>query len=133
MRTRPELILLQKTMVVVEGVARTLNPKLNMWTTGEPVVREWMEKQLGVEGRLLEASEGASTVGKFMGTLPQLLSQAERTSQAFSHMAEHGIRLDDETVRKLGRERAPRAYGLLYALGALSFIGLTVFLAISLW
>ena len=97
MRTRPELILLQKTMVVVEGVARTLNPKLNMWTTGEPVVREWMEKQLGVEGRLLEASEGASTVGKFMGTLPQLLSQAERTSQAFSHMAEHGIRLDDET------------------------------------
>ena len=39
MQTRPELILLQKTMVVVEGVARTLNPDLNMWVTAEPVVR----------------------------------------------------------------------------------------------
>ena len=40
MRTRPELLLLQKTMVVVEGVARSLDPKLDMWTVAEPVVRE---------------------------------------------------------------------------------------------
>ena len=44
MRTRPELLLLQKTMVVVEGVARSLDPKLDMWTTAEPVVREWMTR-----------------------------------------------------------------------------------------
>ncbi len=42
MQTRPELLLLQKTMVVVEGVARTLDPKLNIWTAAEPVVKEWM-------------------------------------------------------------------------------------------
>ena len=47
MRTRPELLLLQKTMVVVEGVARTLDPKLDMWKTAEPVVREWIERNLG--------------------------------------------------------------------------------------
>src|SRR5262249_42452380 len=41
MRTRPELLLLQKTMVVVEGVARSLDPKLDMWTVAEPVVRDW--------------------------------------------------------------------------------------------
>ena len=45
MRTRPELLLLQKTMVVVEGVARSLDPKLDMWSTAEPVVREWMDAQ----------------------------------------------------------------------------------------
>ena len=47
MRTRPELLLLQKTMVVVEGVARSLDPKLDMWTVAEPVVREWIERNLG--------------------------------------------------------------------------------------
>ena len=47
MRTRPELLLLQKTMVVVEGVARSLDPKLDMWSTAEPVVREWMTRNLG--------------------------------------------------------------------------------------
>ena len=47
MRTRPELILLQKTMVVVEGVARSLDPQLDMWKVAEPVVREWIERHLG--------------------------------------------------------------------------------------
>ena len=47
MRTRPELILLQKTMVVVEGVARSFDPKLDIWKTAEPVVREWIERNLG--------------------------------------------------------------------------------------
>src|SRR6202008_1107007 len=59
MRTRPELLLLQKTMVVVEGVARSLAPKLDMWTTAEPVVREWIERNLGPPGRLRGGTERA--------------------------------------------------------------------------
>ena len=47
MQTRPELLLLQKTMVVVEGVGRSLDPELNMWVVAEPVVKQWMESQLG--------------------------------------------------------------------------------------
>ena len=58
MATRTELVLLQKTMVVVEGVARTLDPKLDMWTTSEPVVREWIERNLGPLGRIEEAGRG---------------------------------------------------------------------------
>ena len=50
MQTRPELVLLQKTMVVVEGVARRLDPEFDMWTTAEPVVREWIERNLGAGG-----------------------------------------------------------------------------------
>ena len=56
MRTRPELLLLQKTMVVVEGVARTLDRRLDMWTTAEPVVREWIARNLGPAGRLESAA-----------------------------------------------------------------------------
>jgi ubiquinone biosynthesis protein len=52
MRTRPELIMLQKTMVVVEGVARGFDPKLDIWTTADPVVREWIARNLGPIGQI---------------------------------------------------------------------------------
>ena len=74
MRTRPELLLLQKTMVVVEGVARTLDPKLDMWTVADPVVREWIERNLGPAGRLEDVAEGAGEIGRFLGQVPSLLS-----------------------------------------------------------
>ena len=47
MTTRVELVMLQKTMVVVEGVARKLDPQLNMWSTAEPVVGAWIAENLG--------------------------------------------------------------------------------------
>ncbi len=43
--------MLQKTMVVVEGVARKLDPQLNMWSTSEPVVSAWIADNLGPKGR----------------------------------------------------------------------------------
>src|SRR5262249_40500531 len=72
MRTRPELLLLQKTMVVVEGVGRALDPKLDIWTAAEPVVREWMERHLGPVGRLEDAAQGAGEVGRFIGQMPSV-------------------------------------------------------------
>ncbi|GAB4239888.1 MAG: 2-polyprenylphenol 6-hydroxylase [Methyloligellaceae bacterium] len=108
MQTQPQLILLQKTMVVVEGVARQLDPQLNMWTTAEPVVREWMEAQLGMEHRLQEAAEGAQNVGQFVGEIPRLLGRAERMATAFSEMAEEGLRLDAQTIERLAEAQARR-------------------------
>ena len=78
MRTRTELVMLQKTMVVVEGVARSFHPKLDMWATAEPVVREWVERHLGPAGRLEDAAQGAGEVGKFFGDVPGLLGRAAR-------------------------------------------------------
>src|SRR5262249_44087185 len=97
METRPELILLQKTMVVVEGVARSLDPGLNMWTAAEPIAKEWVEANYGVVGRLKEAGEGAGTLGKVFAEVPRVLSQAERTALALADMARGGLRLDDDT------------------------------------
>ena len=106
MQTRPELILLQKTMVVAEGVARTLNPRLNMWTAAEPVVKEWMERQLGVEGRLSEAGEGAATIGRFMSEVPRLLTQVEQGADAMARMAAEGVRLDAASIERLAQAEA---------------------------
>jgi ubiquinone biosynthesis protein len=101
MQTRPELLLLQKTMVVVEGVARGLDPGLNMWTAAEPIARQWIEDNLGPSGRLREVGEGAATVGKVLADLPALLLQGQQTAIALAEMARSGLRLDEETVREL--------------------------------
>jgi ubiquinone biosynthesis protein len=109
MRTQPRLIMLQKTMVVVEGVARNLDPELNMWTTAEPVVREWIERNLGPAGKLSEAAEGVGSLARLVGQMPVLAERAERVSADFARMAEDGLRLDQATVESLARAQAKRA------------------------
>jgi ubiquinone biosynthesis protein len=106
METRPELLLLQKTMVVVEGVARTLDPAFDMWSTSEPVIAEWIERNLGPAGYLESAAEGLGALGRLAGELPELAARAERLSAEFAAMGERGIRLDPETVADIGHAEA---------------------------
>ncbi|HXG79156.1 MAG TPA: 2-polyprenylphenol 6-hydroxylase [Methyloceanibacter sp.] len=122
MQTRPELLLLQKTMVVVEGIGRTLDPELNMWTVSEPVVKEWMEKELGPGAQIEAAAESAASVGRFMGEIPKLLGRVERVGEAFSAMADEGLRLDDHTVERLAeaQSRQARANRAALWLGAIA-------------
>ncbi|MBB5685181.1 2-polyprenylphenol 6-hydroxylase [Sphingobium boeckii] len=54
MQTQPHLLLLQKTMVMVEGVAQSLDPDINMWDTSGPFVQEWMRTELGPEAALAD-------------------------------------------------------------------------------
>jgi ubiquinone biosynthesis protein len=108
MRTRPELLLLQKTMVVVEGVGRSLDPKLDMWSTAEPVVREWIERNLGPAGRLEDAAQGAGEVGRFLGQVPALLGRAARIADQIDAATRDGIVLAPETVAAIGRAEARR-------------------------
>jgi len=108
MRTRPELLLLQKTMVVVEGVARSLDPQLDMWTVAEPVVREWMERHLGPAGRLEHAAEGAMEVGRFLSDVPELLVRGATLVERLDAMTENGLVLDPATVADIGRAEARR-------------------------
>jgi ubiquinone biosynthesis protein len=75
MRTRTELVMLQKTMVVVEGVARTLDPALDIWRTSEPVVRAWMTDNLGPKGRLRDAGTGFASLLQAASRLPDALNR----------------------------------------------------------
>jgi ubiquinone biosynthesis protein len=103
METRPELILLQKSMVIVEGVARGLDPNLNLWVAAEPVAKEWMERNLGVIGRVRDAGEGAGEVAKILGELPQLMASAQRATSALGDISRDGVRLDAASMRSMGR------------------------------
>jgi ubiquinone biosynthesis protein len=109
MKTRPELVMLQKTMVVVEGVARTLDPKLNMWGTAEPVVRDWIEKRLGPLGFLQDAGGGIADMAKGAVRLPELLSRGERLLTELERSVEKGFALSPESVRDIGLAEARRA------------------------
>jgi len=108
MRTRPELILLQKTMVVVEGVARSLDPKLDMWSTADPVVREWIARNLGPAGRLEDAVEGAGEIGRFLGQVPSLLTRAGTLLDQLDDITRDGLVLSSETVAAIGAAEARR-------------------------
>ena len=54
MATQPHLLLLQKTMVMVEGIATQLDPQINMWDTAAPFVKSWIRDELGPEAAIAE-------------------------------------------------------------------------------
>jgi ubiquinone biosynthesis protein len=102
MATQPQLLLLQKTMVVVEGVARTLNPNLNMWVAAEPVVKQWIERKLGPIGKIEDVADGALALGRAAFQLPTMLEEAQRATHMLAGMAQTGgIKLDKDTTREL--------------------------------
>jgi ubiquinone biosynthesis protein len=120
MRTRPELLLLQKTMVVVEGVARTLDPNLDMWSTAEPVVREWIERNLGPAGRIEDAAGGVAEVGKFIGVVPGLLTRGATLVEQLDAITRDGLVLSPDTISSIGRAEARRSRWTAIALWAIA-------------
>jgi ubiquinone biosynthesis protein len=120
MRTRPELLLLQKTMVVVEGVGRSLDPKLDMWTTAEPVVREWMTRHLGPAGKLENAAQGFAEVGRFVGSAPGLLTRGARILDQLDAMTRDGLVLSPQTIAEFDKAEGSRFRWTLAALWAIA-------------
>jgi ubiquinone biosynthesis protein len=120
MRTRPELLLLQKTMVVVEGVARTLDPKLDMWAVADPVVREWIERNLGPIGKIEDVAQGAGEIGRFLGQVPSLLTRAGILIDQFDDITRNGLVLSPETVAAIGKAEARRNRWTAAALWAIA-------------
>lgn len=126
MQTRPELILLQKTMVVVEGVARSFDPKLDIWTVADPVVREWIERNLGPIGRIQGAMAGAGELGKAMSGLPAIASRSISVLEQLEGMVRNGLVLAPESIAAIGRVRARQNRWRTVALWiiALAFLGI---------
>ena len=72
METRTELILLQRTMVVVEGVARSLNPHINIWEVARPIVEDYIKESIGPKAFLRDMADTARVAARFGPRLPQL-------------------------------------------------------------
>jgi ubiquinone biosynthesis protein len=126
MRTRPELILLQKTMVVVEGVARSFDPKLDIWKVADPVVREWVERNLGPVGRVQGAMVGAGELGRVLAGLPAIASRSVAVLEQLETMTREGLTLSPETIAAMGRTEGRKSRWRTLALWVitLTFIGI---------
>ena len=73
METRTELILLQRTMVVVEGVARSLDPNINIWQVAEPVVKGYITRNIGPLALLRDLGRTAQVLARFGPKLPKMM------------------------------------------------------------
>ena len=84
MQTQPQLLMLQKTMVVVEGVARKLNPETNIWTTSKPVLENWLKETKDPMTKINETLQNTSEVIKRLPEFPEIMDKA---NQALTYLA----------------------------------------------
>jgi len=106
METQPQLLLLQKSMLLAEGVGRALAPKVNMWELAQPLIEAWMFKELGPEGRIRETvSDVSSTLDK----LPQFFNNIDAAAEKIRR---HGLEFNPETTGlRMGRSwRIPNRF-----------------------
>ena len=73
---QPQLTLLQKTLLNVEGLARQLDPDLDLWKTAKPILEKWVDKQLGWRGLIDGLKAEAPMWAKILPTLPRLLADS---------------------------------------------------------
>ena len=119
MQTQPQLLLLQKTMMVAEGVGRMLQPNVNMWKLAEPLVMEWAISNLGPKARIKYMAEQAHDIAE---RLPTALKHAENV---LKKMDSGGIKLHPDTVASLlaERKRSHNHWLLLAWVGMAVFVG----------
>ncbi len=127
MQTQPQLLLLQKTMVVVEGVARKLNPNTNIWETSKPVLEKWLSETKDPINNLTDALKDSAEVLKKLPELPKIMDKA---NQALTFMASGKIPQDSNSFSALNEKklemksfRNQSIIGLLL----LVFLGIIVF------
>ena len=84
MQTQPQLLMLQKTMVVVEGVARKLNPNTNIWTTSKPVLENWLKETKDPLKTINDTIQNTSEVIKRLPEFPEIMDKA---NQALTFLA----------------------------------------------
>jgi ubiquinone biosynthesis protein len=94
MEVQPQLVLLQKTLLTIEGLGRQLYPELDLWKTAKPVLEEWMRERHDPRTRLKEIVAAWPEISEDLARLPRLLHRAVR-------------RIDAEDAAERRRRRAP--------------------------
>ena len=103
MQTQPQLLMLQKTMVVVEGVARKLNPNTNIWTTSKPVLESWLKETKDPMTTINETLQNTSEVIKRLPEFPEIMDKA---NQALTYLASGQIPQNSNSYSALNTKRS---------------------------
>ena len=103
MQTQPQLLMLQKTMVVVEGVARKLNPETNIWTTSKPVLENWLKDTKDPMTKINETLQNTSEVIKRLPEFPEIMDKA---NQALTYLASGQIPQNSNSYTALNTQKS---------------------------
>ena len=124
MQTQPQLLMLQKTMVVVEGVARKLNPNTNIWTTSKPVLENWLRETKDPIIAINETLQNTSEVIKRLPEFPEIMDKA---NQALTYLASGQIPQNSNSYTALKSKKSE-----MIAFRNQSIIGLLVLVIFGL-
>ena len=124
MQTQPQLLMLQKTMVVVEGVARKLNPETNIWTTSKPVLENWLRETKDPMTKINETLQNTSEVIKRLPEFPEIMDKA---NQALTYLASGQIPQNSNSYTALNTQKSE-----MIAFRNQSIIGLLVLVIFGL-
>jgi ubiquinone biosynthesis protein len=106
-------------------VARGFDPKLDIWKVADPVVREWIERNLGPIGRIQGAMSGAGELGRVLASVPAMASRAVVVLEQLETLVRDGVILSDETIGSMSRfEDGWRT--LAHWIIAIAFIGVLI-------
>jgi len=126
MQIQPQLILLQKTLLNVEGLGRDLYPQLDIWKTASPILREWMRERVGVRQVFRNLRQQMPELLEAARALPSLLKAAVHRSQGgIFHMQVESPAIEElrTELRKAGRRRDGVSVGAAILLGGLVWLG----------
>ena len=103
MQTQPQLLMLQKTMVVVEGVARKLNPNTNIWITSKPVLESWLRETKDPITTINQTIQNTSEVIKRLPQFPEIMDKA---NQALTYLASGQIPQNSNSYSDLNTKKS---------------------------
>ncbi len=121
---QPQLVLLQKTLLNIEGLGRQLDPDLDLWTTAKPFLERWMSEQIGWRGLLGNIRHEAPQWAKLLPALPRLLHHSLVRDQTHDALADTLCRLHEEAA-------ASRRLSVWAMLSALLAVALAIFALIQ--
>ena len=126
MATQTQLLLLQKTMVVVEGVARKLYPETNIWNVSKPILQDWLESLKGPQATFNSALDTSSEILKRIPDLPEFMDKA---NYALKLIAEGKLNLYNPTDNAVQVEKLIRTFrnNILISILSIVIFGLLVF------
>jgi ubiquinone biosynthesis protein len=91
---QPQLSLLSKTLLNVEGLARELDPDLDLWQTAKPILEKWISRQLGWRGLVEGLKSEAPSWAKILPTLPRLVAESLKQARDYGQKKEENQQLE---------------------------------------
>jgi ubiquinone biosynthesis protein len=100
---QPQLVLLQKTLLNIEGLGRELDPDLDLWSTAKPFLENWMHKQIGWAGLLARVQKEAPRYAQLLPELPRLVHQSLQPRSAHEQRLLEALLSEQRHTNKLLR------------------------------